>query len=97
MSDRCGHGCGAATRLTFGDSRISILRMKRLRCVECGMEGSPSESWLWYGKEVELPAGRRGLRRDQQLWLCPDCAADLGSDEECEAFFARLTAGEKNK
>lgn len=61
------------------------------------MEGSPSSSWLWYSKEVELPPGTRGAQRHKLLWLCPDCAADLGSDEDCDAFFARFVAGEAEK
>lgn len=71
--------------------------MKRLRCVECGMEASPSSSWLWYGKQVELPPGTPGAPGRRQLWLCPDCAAELGSDEDCDAFFARLVAGERDE
>ena len=83
--------------MTREDAGILLLGMKRLRCVQCGMEASPSSSWLWFGKEVELPLGTPGAPGRKLLWLCPDCAADLGSDEDCDAFFARLVAGELDK
>ena len=80
--------------MTSGDSRISILGMKRLRCVECGIDVSAKWSWLWHGKEVVLPPGADGRPRSKLLWLCPDCAADIGSSEDCDAFFERLLAAE---
>ena len=68
--------------------------MKRLRCVECGIDASAKWSWLWHGKEVVLPPGADGKPRSKLLWLCPDCAADIGSTEDCEAFLERFVAGE---
>lgn len=80
--------------MTSGDPGISLLGMKRLRCVECGIDASAKWDWLWYGKEVELPPGTPGAPGRKLLWLCPDCAADIGTTEDCDAFFARLVAGE---
>ena len=68
--------------------------MKRLRCVECGIDASPSWGWLWYGKEVALPPRADGTPHSKLLWLCPECAADIGTTEDCDVFFARLVAGE---
>jgi hypothetical protein len=67
---------------------------KRLRCVECGIDASPTWDWLWYGKEVESPADVPGGPGRKLLWLCPECAGDIGTPEERDRFFALLVAGE---
>jgi len=68
--------------------------MKRLRCVKCGIDASAKWDWLWHGKDVALPPSADGTPRSKLLWLCPDCAADIGSSEGCDAFLERLIAGE---
>jgi hypothetical protein len=68
-----------------------------LRGVECGIDASAKWDWLWYGKDVALPPSADGALRNKLLWLCPDCAADIGSSEDCDAFLERLIAGEADK
>lgn len=58
------------------------------------MTASTESDWLWHGREVALPPGADGAPRTKLLWLCPDCAADIGDSEDCDAFLERLVAGE---
>ncbi|HEY3352329.1 MAG TPA: hypothetical protein VGQ83_03705 [Polyangia bacterium] len=67
---------------------------KRLRCVLCDITASASWGWVWYGKEVTLPPRADGATRTQWLWLCPECAANCGTTEDCDRFFERFVAGE---
>jgi cytochrome c-type biogenesis protein CcmH/NrfF len=67
---------------------------KRLRCVECDITASASWGLFWYGKEVALAPSADGTRRTRLLWLCPECAANIGTTEDCDRFFERLVAGE---
>ena len=65
--------------------------------MEGGLDASAKWDWLWYGKEVALPPSADGALRSKRLWLCPDCAADLGSSEDCDAFLARRLASEADQ
>jgi hypothetical protein len=66
--------------------------MKRLQCMKCGIDASAKWDWLWYSKELPLPRRGEGPPRRQRLWLCPDCAGDLGSEHACDAFLKRTLA-----
>ena len=67
---------------------------KRLRCVECDLTASTAEALIWYGKEVALPPRADGTPRTKLLWLCPECAANIGTTDDCDRFFELLVAGE---
>ena len=78
--------------LTGRSDGISIVAMKRLRCVNCEMTAGDKSAWIWHGKEVTLPGrpAEDGTPRRTVLWLCPDCAGDIGSSKRCDAFLVKF-------
>ena len=57
--------------------------VKRLRCEKCGITASASWAFMWHRKEFAVTGGNQ---RARQLWLCPDCAAQLPSDRARDDF-----------
>jgi hypothetical protein len=73
--------------------------MKRLRCMNCEMTAGAQHAWLWHGTDVMLPASPTGTETLRQitLWLCPDCAGDLGSSSRCDAFLQKVAKKMKTR
>lgn len=59
--------------------------MAKLRCERCGMSAAPKWAWVWYGKTFASGSGTGTV----ELWLCPDCAGEFGSDRTRNAFLRK--------
>lgn len=40
---------------------------------------------MWFAKTVKV-VRKDGCARERELWLCPDCAHELGSARKCATF-----------
>lgn len=59
----------------------------KLVCQRCDHRGGADLSFMWFAKKFETKAKQPDATpRERTLMLCPDCAADLGSDKKCAAF-----------
>ena len=48
---------------------------------------------MWFAKTFEIERKKDGSKKERTLWLCPDCAHELGSDKKCAAFLRKLLDG----
>jgi hypothetical protein len=49
------------------------------------MSAAPKWAWVWYGKAFVPSSGTATV----ELWLCPDCAGEFGSDRARNAFLRK--------
>lgn len=40
---------------------------------------------MWFAKTIKV-VRKDGSTRERELWLCPDCAHELGPPRTCVAF-----------
>lgn len=40
---------------------------------------------MWFAKAIKV-VRKDGSTRERELWLCPDCAHEVGSARKCVAF-----------
>lgn len=45
---------------------------------------------MWFSKRVAVVRKKDGAPRERTLWLCPDCADELGSQKKCAAFLIKV-------
>jgi len=57
------------------------------------MSGGADLSFMWFAKTFEVKRKTAGTTQQRTLWLCPDCANDLGSTKRCAAFLRELLKG----
>lgn len=60
-----------------------------LVCQRCGHRGGADLSFIWFVKKLEVRTKEGGMARERTLWLCPDCASELGSNRQCTAFLRK--------
>jgi hypothetical protein len=48
---------------------------------------------MWFAKTIKVKSKKDGATRERTLWLCPDCANELGGARKCAAFLRELLAG----
>lgn len=63
-----------------------------LACQRCDIRGGEDLSFLWFAKALKVTR-KDGSTRARTLWLCPDCASELGSARKCTAFLRKLLTG----
>jgi hypothetical protein len=64
-----------------------------LKCERCDIRGGEDLSFMWFGKDFDVVRKTDGSRRKRTLWLCPDCATELGSDKRRTTFLRELLNG----
>lgn len=53
------------------------------------MTAAAKWAWVWYFKQFERKAGAGEESVCVELWLCPDCAGEFGSDRARDAFLRK--------
>ena len=48
-------------------------------CQRCGIQGGADLAFIWFPKTFAVRRKSGGATRERTLWLCPDCANELGS------------------
>jgi len=48
---------------------------------------------MWFAREFEVEGKTDGAKRKRTLWLCPDCAEELGTAKKAEAFLRKTLSG----
>jgi hypothetical protein len=48
---------------------------------------------MWFAREFEVERKKDGAKKKRTLWLCPDCAEELGSVKKAEAFLRKALSG----
>ena len=73
--------------------RLRIMKVAvRLLCQRCGIRGSADLSFIWFAKTLKATR-KDGSPQERTLWLCPDCANELGGARKCAAFLRELLKG----
>jgi len=62
-------------------------------CQGCGIRGGADLSFMWFAREFEVEGKTDGAKRKRTLWLCPDCAEELGTAKKAEAFLRKTLSG----
>jgi hypothetical protein len=66
-------------------------RSEHLECPKCDIVTSRKKwAWVWYRAKARKLA-------ELDLWLCPECAGEIGSDAACDSFLARVAADRATK
>lgn len=64
----------------------------RLHCQRCAISGGADLSFMWFAKTFDVKR-KTGTSQQRELWLCPDCADELGSPKACAAFLRTMLKG----
>lgn len=62
-------------------------------CQGCGHRGGADLSFMWFVRKFEVERKKDGAKKERTLWLCPDCAEELGSVKKAEAFLRKALSG----
>jgi len=44
---------------------------------------------MWFARKFEVERKKDGAKKERTLWLCPDCAEELGSVKKAAGFDRR--------